>query len=92
MIDYMQQQEPGSFEKSLKNLLLLQARARLSAPGLFAKLADERASLGQALHARLQGFPTSGMALNTFTLPGAWHSAPCNAMPAATADCLGFYT
>jgi len=45
VIDFMQQCEPGSFEKSLKNLLLL-----------------------QALHARLQGFPTSGAALNTFTL------------------------
>ncbi|CAJ1444235.1 unnamed protein product [Effrenium voratum] len=45
VIDYMQQLEPGSFEKSLKNLLLL-----------------------QAIHARLQGFPTSGTALNTFTL------------------------
>ncbi|CAE7548787.1 Ube4b [Symbiodinium natans] len=45
VIDYMQQLDPGSFEKSLKNLLLL-----------------------QAIHARLQGFPTSGMALNTFTL------------------------
>lgn len=45
VIDCLNQQEPGAFERSMKNLLLL-----------------------QALHARLQGFPTSGMALNAFTL------------------------
>lgn len=45
VIDVMQHNETSRFERSLKNLLML-----------------------QALHARIHGFPTSGVALNGFTL------------------------
>lgn len=79
VIDCLNQQEPGSFERSMKNLLLLQAilvtsvtlswfqwqnPLTLSSPNI----PNFGCNNLEALHARLQGFPTSGMALNTFSL------------------------